>query len=94
MNYTRSREIVLQAFPELGYPEHLFGLHSLSAGGASATANNGISDRVFKRNDGWKTDRAKDGYIKDNLESLLCVEKLAFLASLFSFFIFKAGIHK
>ena len=29
MSYTRTREIVLQAFAELGYPKHLFGLHSL-----------------------------------------------------------------
>ena len=32
MSYTRTREIVLQAFAELGYPKHLFGLHSLRAG--------------------------------------------------------------
>ena len=38
MSYTRTREIVLQAFAELGYPKHLFGLHSLRAGGSSAAA--------------------------------------------------------
>ena len=75
MSYTRTREIVLQAFAELGYPKHLFGLHSLRAGGASAAANAGVSDRLFKRHGRWKTDRAKDGYIKDSLESLLSVSK-------------------
>ena len=67
MSYTRTREIVLEAFAELGYPpKHLFGLRSLRAGGASAAANAGVSDRLFKRHGRWKTDRAKDGYIKDN----------------------------
>ena len=75
MSYTRTREIVLQAFAELGYPKHLFGLHSLRAGGASAVANAGVSDRLFKRHGRWRTDRAKDGYIKVSLESLLSVSK-------------------
>ena len=75
MSYTRTREIVLQAFAELGYPKHLFGLHSLRAGGASAAANAGVSDWLFKRHGRWRTDRAKDGYIKDSLESLLSVSK-------------------
>ena len=75
MSYTRTREIVLQAFAELGYPRHLFGLHSLRAGGASAAANAGVSDRLFKRHGRWKSDRAKYGYIKDSLESLLSVSK-------------------
>ena len=75
MSYTRTREIVLQAFAELGYPKHLFGLHSLRAAGASAAANASVSDRLFKRHSRWRTDRAKDGYIKASLESLLSVSK-------------------
>ena len=35
-------------------------------------ANAGVSDRPFKRRGRWwKTDQAKDGYLKDKLESLL-----------------------
>ena len=49
MSYSRTREIVLQAFVQLGYAKNLFGLHSLRAGGASAAANAGVSDRLFKR---------------------------------------------
>ena len=75
VSYSRTREIVLQAFVELGYPKNLFGLHSLRAGGASAAANAGVGDRLFKRHGRWKSDQAKDGYIKDNLESLLSVSK-------------------
>ena len=51
IRYTRTREIVLQAFAELGFPKHLFGLHSLRAGGASAAANAGVSDRLSKEGD-------------------------------------------
>ena len=42
VNYSRMREIVLQAFVELGYQNNLFGLHSLRAGGASAAANSQV----------------------------------------------------
>ena len=42
-------------------------------GGASAAANAGVSDRLFKRHGRWRTDRAKDGYIKASLESLRSV---------------------
>ena len=75
VSYSRTREIVLQAFVELGYPKNLFGLNSLRAGAASAAANAGISDRLFKRHGRWKTDQAKDGYIKDKLDSLLSVSR-------------------
>ena len=75
MSYTRIRELVLQAFAELGYLKHLFGLHSLRAGGASAAANAGVSDRIFQRHGRWRTDWAKDGYIKASLESILSVSK-------------------
>ena len=50
-------------------------LHSLRSGGASLAAYNGVSDRLFKRHGRWKSDRAKDGYIEDSLESLLSVTK-------------------
>ena len=42
VSYSRMREIVLQAFVELGYQNNLFGLHSLRAGGASAAANSQV----------------------------------------------------
>ena len=66
---------MLQAFVELGYPKNLFGLHSLKAGGVSAAANADVGDRLFKRHGRWKSDQAKDGYIKDNLDSMLSVSK-------------------
>ena len=82
MSYTRTREIVLQAFAELGYPRHLFGLHSLRAGGASATANAGVRDRLFKRHGRWRTDKAKDGYIKDSWNHYFQCRKVCMLSFL------------
>ena len=42
---------------------------------ATATANAGVNDRLFKRHGCWRPDKAKDGYVKDNLEALLSVSK-------------------
>lgn len=75
LSYTRTREIVLAAFESIGLDKKSFGLHSLRAGGASAAANANISDRLFKRHGRWKSEKAKDGYVKDNVESLLSVSR-------------------
>jgi hypothetical protein len=75
LSYSRAREIVLAAFTSLGYPVKNIGLHSLRSGGATAAANAGVRDRLFKRHGRWKLDKAKDGYVKDNLHSLLSVSK-------------------
>ena len=75
ISYTRSREVVLDVFPQLGFPSRLFGIHSLRSGGATAAANAGINDRLFKRHGRWRSDKAKDGYVKDNLDVLLSVYK-------------------
>ena len=49
-----------------------FGLH---AGGASAAANAGVADRLFKRHGRWRSESAKDGYIKDSERALMSVSK-------------------
>ena len=46
------------------YNVYKWGLHSLRAGGALRAANMGISDRFFKRHGRWKSENAKDGYIR------------------------------
>lgn len=48
-------------------------LHSLRSGGATAAAQNGIKDRLFKRHGRWLSDTAKDGYVKDSLKERLSV---------------------
>ena len=59
----------------LGYDPDEFGLHSLRAGGATAAANNGVPDRLFKRHGRWKSDGAKDGYVEDSADRRLEVTK-------------------
>ena len=46
-------------------------IFSLRSGGATAAAQAGIPDRLFKRHGHWSSDSAKDGYGKDLVASLL-----------------------
>lgn len=75
ISYSRTRECFLQAVVKVGLPRKIFGLHSLRAGGATAAANAGIPDRLFKRHGRWRSETAKDGYVKDNVDSLLLVSQ-------------------
>ena len=53
----------------------MFGLDSLRSGGATAAAAAGVEDRLFQKHDRWKTDRAKDGCVKENIVERLSVTK-------------------
>ena len=75
LSYTRVRELVLEKLTKIGLDASKFGLHSLRAGGASAAANAGIPDRWFKRHGRWRSENAKDGYVKDCLEDRLQVSR-------------------
>lgn len=75
LSYTRMRELLLAKLEQIGYDKSQFGLHSLRAGGATAAANAGVPDRLFKRHGRWKSETAKDGYIKDSEKALLSVSK-------------------
>ena len=66
---------MLEKLGEVGLDKSKFGLHSLRSGGASAAANAGIPDRWFKRHGRWRSESAKDGYIKDSLEDRLQVSR-------------------
>ena len=73
LGYARMRELLLTKLEQLGYDKRQFSLHSLRAGGASAAANAGVPDRLFKRHGRWKSETAKDGYVKDSSAALLSV---------------------
>ena len=60
---------------ELGYPSADFGVHSLRAGGATATAASGMPDRLFKKHGRWRSESAKDGYIVNPLDQRLLVTR-------------------
>ena len=46
VSYSRTREIVLQALVELGYPKNLFGLHSLRAGALAIGLHNDYKKQI------------------------------------------------
>ena len=74
LSYTGAREIIKDAFRDITDISSR-SLHSLRTGGATAAANVGIADRLFKRHSRWQSENAKDGYVKDNFQSLLSVSK-------------------
>ena len=75
ISYSRIREIFIKVLKAVNLDWKKYGLHSLRSGGASLAAYNGVSDRLFKRHGRWKSDKAKDSYIEDSLESLLSVTR-------------------
>ena len=75
LRYTRLRELLIAKIAQLGMDPALFGMHSLRAGGATAAANAGVPDRLFKRHGRWRSESAKDGYVKDSVERRLDVSK-------------------
>ena len=75
ISYTRLRKLLLEKIRQLGMDPSAFGMHSLRAGGATAAAGAGVADRLFKRHGRWRSESAKDGYVKDSLEQRLSVTK-------------------
>ena len=75
ISYTSLWELLLSKLQDLGYDRHLFALNSLRSGGASAAANLGVNDWLFKRHGRWWSENAKDGYVKDSQELRLAVTK-------------------
>ncbi|XP_071090630.1 uncharacterized protein [Haliotis cracherodii] len=73
MSYTRLRELFIEAFKPYVPDIKCYGLHSLRSGGATVAANRGIPDRMFKRHGRWRSESAKDGYVKDSIENRLKV---------------------
>lgn len=74
LSYTRARECILSKLRRIS-PNLNLGLHSLRAGGASAAANAGISDRCLKRHGRWQSDSSKDGYIEDSFDNRIKITK-------------------
>ncbi|XP_071143533.1 uncharacterized protein [Mytilus edulis] len=75
LSYTRMRELFIEAFSPIVPNIKSFGLHSLRSGGASAACNFGISDRLFKRHGRWRSETAKDGYVKDSFSDRMLVSQ-------------------
>ena len=74
-SYSCLHSLYIKKMSKLGFPAHEFGLHSLRSRGATAAANAKVPDRISKRHGRCKSENAKDGYVKDSLESRLMVTK-------------------
>ena len=74
LSYTSTRENILKLLALVGGSLNL-GLHSFRAGGATTVANSDVKDRNWKRHGRWKSDKSKDGYVVDSLDSRLEVSK-------------------
>lgn len=66
ISYTRAREILLSNLESIGFDKSRYGLHSFRSSGASVAANAGVPDRVFKKHGRWRSENAKDGYIRES----------------------------
>ena len=73
LSYTTARDILLSVLETLGLTKKYFGLHSLRSGGATAAAAATADDKFFKKHGRWKTYKAKDGYVKENISERLSV---------------------
>ena len=72
ISYSRIEEFK-SAYRKLRRHPRIFGLHNLRSGGASAAANNGISDRVISKQGCQSSEKPRDGYIKDSVVKRLTV---------------------
>ena len=75
ISYTRMRELFIECFSPFVDNIQNYGLHSLRSGGATAAAKLGVSDRIFKRHGRWRSERAKDGYVRDDVTERLLVSQ-------------------
>lgn len=75
MSYSRAKELIKKELGKEGLDPTKFGIHSLRSGGASAAAALGVPDRLFQRHGGWRSEKARNNYVKESLDSLLLVTK-------------------
>lgn len=74
LSYTRAREILISTLSVIGLNSKNFCLHSFRSGGAtSAAASENVSERMIKAHGRWRTDIAKDSYIKDSIGKQMLV---------------------
>ena len=80
LSYTRCRELVKESLLAIGINSVSYSTQSLQSGGATFIANNlsklGSSDRLLMLHGHWKSESAKNTYIKHSLDSRLQLTKL------------------
>ena len=80
LSYTRCRELIKESLSAIGINSESFSTHSLRSGGATFIADNlaksGSSDRLLMLHGRWKSDAAKNMYIKESIESRLQLTRI------------------
>ena len=64
LSYSRARELLKEALRKAGQDASLYGLHSLRIGGTSSAARAGIDHTLLKAHGRWKSEAAKDLYVR------------------------------
>ena len=79
LSYTRCRELIKESLSAIGINSIPYSTHRLRSGGATFIADNlmksGASDRLLMLHGRWKSEKAKNMYVKDSLESRLQLTK-------------------
>ena len=73
LSYTTIKEDILHLIQAIGLDPKRYGTHSLRADGATAAANQGTSERLFKVHGRWRSDNSKDRYVRDSIHRRLKV---------------------
>ena len=73
ISYTTIRELFVEKMDTIREEDENLGLHSLRSGGASSAAHNGVSDRLISKQGRWRSEKARDGYIKDDKQTRMSV---------------------
>ena len=73
MSHSRASELIKRELQKEELDPKLYGVHSHRARGASAAAALGVPDRLFQRQGEWRSERSKNNYIQESMESLLTV---------------------
>ena len=88
IGYSTARSMIHEALQIIGEDHRRYGTHSLRSGGATAAANQGVPDRLFKAHGRWRSEDAKDRYVKDSLQKKLKVTLNLGLSCGLSFFMY------
>ena len=74
ISYTTALDSLSKHPPDSVDPRS-FGTHSLRSGGASAAANENVSDRLISKHGRWASGRSRDRYIKNNKQKRFEISK-------------------
>lgn len=75
ISYSKAREDLRFYMKEFIEDHGNYGWHSFRHGGATAAANAGVPDRLFKIHGRWASEVAKDNYVHEDLSARLSVSK-------------------